>query len=67
MNKPFTPFLTAGAPSTSKASQSFQPTATHAPHAAAAPAITLKREGDSVTHITVRCSCGQVIELACQY
>lgn len=39
--------------------------ATHA--AAVPPEVTLKREGDRVTHISVRCSCGEVIELACAY
>lgn len=31
------------------------------------PVVTLRREGDRVTGIHIRCSCGQVIELACQY
>jgi hypothetical protein len=31
------------------------------------PVITLTREGEQVTHITIRCTCGEVIELACVY
>lgn len=31
------------------------------------PEITLTRHGDRVSRITVRCSCGQVIELDCAY
>jgi hypothetical protein len=55
--------------------QSFQPTtaaisavaasAAHAP--ACEPKISLQREGNRVTGIHIQCSCGQVIELACQY
>ncbi|MGD0060206.1 MAG: hypothetical protein ABSD58_12390 [Verrucomicrobiia bacterium] len=67
MNKPFTPFLTSSSPSAPAASQSFQAAVPHVGHGAAAPAITLQRDGDRVSHIIVRCSCGQVIELACQY
>jgi hypothetical protein len=37
------------------------------PHVHAQPLITLKREGDRVTTIRIECTCGQVIELACQY
>ena len=36
-----------------------------APHAE--PEITLDREGDRIVRITVRCSCGQVLELSCTY
>ncbi len=31
------------------------------------PAITLKRDGDTVTSIRVQCGCGHVIELNCVY
>ena len=31
------------------------------------PVVTLKRDGDRVTHIQVRCSCGEVVELDCAY
>jgi hypothetical protein len=37
------------------------------PHSAASPQVTLKRDGDRVTHINVHCSCGQVVELTCLY
>ena len=31
------------------------------------PVVTLKRDGDKVTRIQVRCSCGEVVELDCVY
>ena len=31
------------------------------------PKITLERQGESVTHIRIECSCGQVTELKCEY
>lgn len=31
------------------------------------PTITLKREGDRVTQVQIRCSCGELIELNCVY
>ena len=31
------------------------------------PVVTLKRDGDRVTRIQVRCSCGEVVELDCVY
>jgi hypothetical protein len=34
---------------------------------AAEPTLTLKREGERVTQIQIRCTCGQVIELHCVY
>ena len=40
---------------------------THAAHPLETPRVTLKRDGDKVTHISVQCSCGQTIELACIY
>jgi len=56
--QPFQPLHPAGAPAS-------MPSAAHP--AAAAPEVTLKRDGDRVTHISVRCSCGEVVELACVY
>jgi hypothetical protein len=39
-----------------------------APHAShGQPSVQLHREGDRVTGISVRCGCGQVIELQCSY
>lgn len=29
--------------------------------------VTLKREGDRITHVTIHCTCGQVLHLACSY
>lgn len=34
---------------------------------ASPPTITLKREGDRVTHVQIQCSCGELIELNCVY
>lgn len=31
----------------------------------AEPAVELKKDGDRVTEITIRCSCGEVIRLDC--
>ncbi len=31
------------------------------------PRVTLQREGDRVTGITIHCTCGQVLNLACSY
>ena len=31
------------------------------------PRMTLEREGARVTKIRIECSCGQIIELACEY
>ena len=31
------------------------------------PSVTLERDGERVTRIKVQCSCGQVLELACDY
>ena len=31
------------------------------------PVVTLRRDGDRVTRIQVRCSCGEVVELDCVY
>ena len=64
MNKTFIP-LVANAPDESSSPAS---PATHAAYPAETqPVITLKRDGDRVTHIVVRCTCGQVLELACDY
>jgi hypothetical protein len=76
MNSQFIPLVprNAGQPAESPTpAQPFQ--ALHAPggsahplpHAAVSPQITLKRNGDQITHISVVCSCGQVVELACVY
>ena len=37
------------------------------PVACSNPLVTLQKDGDSVTHVRIQCSCGQVIELACAY
>jgi hypothetical protein len=33
----------------------------------AEPKITVHRDGERVTRISIECSCGQIIELACAY
>ena len=37
------------------------------PAPASPPIVTLKREGDRVTHVQIQCSCGELIELNCVY
>jgi hypothetical protein len=79
---PLTPAaLTAGgAPSAISSAGAFKPlppaasaaavatSATAAPgNCAAKPAITLQRKGNVVTSIRVQCSCGQVLDINCQY
>lgn len=39
----------------------------HAPQPNAKPVVTLKKDGDRVTHIRIQCGCGEVIELECAY
>jgi hypothetical protein len=64
MNKTFTPLVSnVSVESSSPAT----PSAPAAYSAETQPVVTLKRDGDRVTHIVVRCTCGQVIELACEY
>jgi hypothetical protein len=61
MNKSFTPFVAT-------VTHAHTATETSSANAVASPAqVTLKRDGDRVTHILVECSCGEVIELACAY
>jgi hypothetical protein len=67
MSKPFKPFVTIPSASAPSGPQPFQAVAAHEPHASAQPTITLKRDGDQITHIMVQCACGQTIELTCQY
>jgi hypothetical protein len=35
--------------------------------AAGQPVVTLQHEGQRVTQIRIQCSCGQFLELACEY
>ena len=64
MKKTFTP-LVANPPAESSSPTSPSPSASSS--AETQPAVTLKRDGERVTHIVVRCTCGQVVELACEY
>lgn len=43
------------------------PSSAGSPPAACEPKITLERQGETVTHIRIQCSCGQVTELKCEY
>ena len=55
-------------PLPSAASISAATPATAAPgNCAAKPAVTLQRKGNVVTSIRVQCSCGQVLDINCQY
>jgi hypothetical protein len=76
MNQGFVPLSLSAAASQNKlpaeptASTPFRPLFTPAPPAPAAssePKLTLKREAGRITTIKIQCSCGQVIELACDY
>jgi hypothetical protein len=31
------------------------------------PKVTLEKQGDTITHIRIECSCGQITELKCEY
>jgi hypothetical protein len=64
MNKTFTPLVVDAPPESSSPTA---PSSHAASVAGTEPAVTLKRDGDRVTHIVVRCACGQVLELACEY
>ena len=77
---PLTPAaLTAGgAPSAISSAGAFKPLPSPAGAVAAAtsaapgncaakPVITLQRKGNVVTSIRVQCSCGQVLDINCQY
>ena len=66
MTKPFTPFLKDKLPPAA-ASQASPTGLPHPVPDASEPTITLKRDSDRVTHIIVRCTCGQIVELACEY
>ena len=33
----------------------------------AQPKVTLRRDGDRITHIQIECGCGQIIDLECSY
>lgn len=76
MNDQFIPLVprnvgqVAGSPTPAQSFQTLQaPGASpHSdPQAVVSPQITLKRDGDRITHINMVCSCGQVVELACVY
>ncbi len=62
--EPFTPVVLDN-PSTAPAAVPASPASGSC--AAAQPVITLQRDGDRVTRIQIKCSCGQVLELNCVY
>lgn len=67
MTKPFTPLVSSTTPATQPAAQPFHAFASPVTHPAGNPQVTVKRDGDRITHIVVTCACGQVTELACEY
>jgi hypothetical protein len=76
MNNQFIPLIPRNVGQSSESRMPAQPfqslhaadASTHPlPHASGSPQITLKRDGERITHINVVCSCGQVVELACVY
>jgi len=82
MDNAFIPLFPAAGPGTSsaelklrpagEASAGFQPVkpagaAAPAGHPPEKPVITFERNGDRITQIKIQCSCGQIIELACDY
>ena len=60
----FAPLLPTGTSPTSRTAHAVAPTA---PAHERLPIVTLKRDGDRVTRIQVRCSCGETVELDCVY
>ena len=48
--------------------ESSAPAPAPAPHVQhGPPKVTLEKQGDTITHIRIECSCGQVTELKCEY
>lgn len=41
------------------------PTEPHGGHGE--PKVTLERQGETITHIRIECSCGKILELKCEY
>jgi hypothetical protein len=74
---PLTPaaLVSGGVPSVTSPAGSFKPlppagasaSGAATPGCAAKPTITLQRKGNVVTSIRVQCSCGQVLDINCQY
>ena len=67
MTKPFTPFLTPDKPAPAGAPDANASSSPQALQTGSESTVTLKRDGDRVTHIIVRCTCGRAVELACEY
>lgn len=80
MSAPFIPLTLSIKPATPANGSAFQrlatlpqphpgfPAAATTPctqHAAATPVVSLRRDGEIVTHIRIQCACGQLIELEC--
>ena len=61
-NSGFTALVPAAAASRARHPESASP-----PAHERLPVVTLQRDGDKVTRIHVRCSCGEVVELDCVY
>jgi hypothetical protein len=43
------------------------PACSDSPSPKVSPTVTLRRDGDRVTGIRIECSCGQVLDLACEF
>jgi hypothetical protein len=43
------------------------PAATQGKAKACAPVVDVEREGERITRIRIKCSCGELIEIDCQY
>jgi hypothetical protein len=66
--KTFQPASSANLPTAPKANPESAASAAPAPHIAhGPPKVTVERQGETITHIRVECSCGQVTELKCEY
>jgi hypothetical protein len=66
--KNFQPASSANLPTGAKANPETAVSAAPAQHIAhGPPKVTVERQGETITHIRVECSCGQVTELKCEY
>jgi hypothetical protein len=59
--------LPSSSPSPASVDKPLPASHVHAGKAPAEPTVTLQKEGDQITGIRIQCSCGQIINLSCQY
>ena len=57
----------AGSVLSDKAATLLQSSCSHPPSPFAQPVVTLQKNGEKIVRITIDCTCGQRIELDCQY